>query len=39
MTLPLIAIGGVTMAVAEMAGDKMRTAPDRTVFLACLRAL
>lgn len=36
MTLPLIAVGGITMAVAEMAGDKMRTAPDRTVFLGLL---
>ncbi|MGI4811355.1 MAG: hypothetical protein ACRYF2_25040, partial [Janthinobacterium lividum] len=36
MTLPLIAIGGIAMAVAEMAGDKMKTAPDRTVFLGLL---
>ena len=36
MTLPLIAVGGITMAVAEMAGDKMKIAPDRTVFLGLL---
>jgi len=36
MTLPLIAISGITMAMAEMAGDKMKTAPDRTVFLGLL---
>ena len=28
---PLVAAGAVAMAAAEMAGDKMRTAPDRTV--------
>jgi uncharacterized membrane protein len=33
---PLIAAGGVTMAAAEMVGDKMKTAPDRTVFLGLL---
>ena len=33
---PLIAAGGVVMAGAEMAGDKMKTAPDRTVFLGLL---
>jgi uncharacterized membrane protein len=33
---PLIAAGGVAMAAAEMAGDKMKTAPDRTVFLGLL---
>ncbi len=36
MTKPLFAAGGVTMAAAEMAGDKMVTAPDRTVFLGLL---
>jgi uncharacterized membrane protein len=36
MAHPLIAAGGVTMAAAEMAGDKMATAPDRTVFLGLL---
>jgi uncharacterized membrane protein len=33
---PLIAAGGVAMGAAEMAGDKMKTAPDRTVFLGLL---
>lgn len=28
---PLVAGGAVALAAAEMAGDKMRTAPDRTV--------
>ena len=36
MAHPLIAAGGVAMAAAEMAGDKMKTAPDRTVFLGLL---
>jgi uncharacterized membrane protein len=36
MATPLIAAGGVTMAAAEIAGDKMKTAPDRTVFLGLL---
>lgn len=36
MRLPLVAAGGVAMAAAEMAGDKMKTAPDRTVFLGLL---
>ncbi|SFP66796.1 DUF4126 domain-containing protein [Sphingomonas rubra] len=36
MAHPLIAAGGVTMAAAEIAGDKMKTAPDRTVFLGLL---
>ncbi len=36
MAHPLIAAGGVTMAAAEIAGDKMETAPDRTVFLGLL---
>jgi uncharacterized membrane protein len=36
MARPLIAGGGVVMAAAEMAGDKMKTAPDRTVFLGLL---
>ncbi|WP_338077732.1 hypothetical protein [Cereibacter azotoformans] len=36
MRHPLIATGGVAMAAAEMAGDKMKTAPDRTVFLGLL---
>lgn len=29
---PLVATGAVTLAAAEMAGDKMRTAPDRIVL-------
>ncbi|MFS0773057.1 DUF4126 domain-containing protein [Sphingomonas sp. 1P08PE] len=36
MEHPLISAGGVVMAAAEMAGDKMKTAPDRTVFLGLL---
>lgn len=36
MADPLISTGGVVMAAAEMAGDKMKTAPDRTVFLGLL---
>ena len=36
MARPLIAAAGVTMAAAEIAGDKMKTAPDRTVFLGLL---
>jgi uncharacterized membrane protein len=36
MAHPLIAAGGVAMTAAEMAGDKMKTAPDRTVFLGLL---
>ncbi|MGZ9812056.1 hypothetical protein ACXN5S_16455 [Pseudoroseicyclus sp. H15] len=36
MSEPLIAAGGMTMAGLEMAGDKMKTAPDRTVFLGLL---
>ncbi|GGE94466.1 DUF4126 domain-containing protein [Sphingomonas prati] len=36
MAHPLFATGGVVMAVAEMVGDKTKTAPDRTVFLGLL---
>ncbi|SDY70266.1 DUF4126 family protein [Citreimonas salinaria] len=36
MEHPLIAAGGVAMAAAEVGGDKMKTAPDRTVFLGLL---
>ncbi|MCR8828073.1 DUF4126 family protein [Pseudosulfitobacter koreensis] len=36
MQHPLVAAGGVAMSAAEMAGDKMKTAPDRTVFLGLL---
>lgn len=36
MALPLVAAGGVAMAALEMAGDKMKSAPDRTVFLGLL---
>lgn len=36
MAHALPAAGGVAMAAAEMAGDKMKTAPDRTVFLGLL---
>ena len=33
---PLVATGAVMLAGAEMAGDKMRTAPDRTVAVGLL---
>lgn len=36
LAVPLISAGGVAMAAAEMAGDKMDSAPDRTVFLGLL---
>ena len=36
MANPVIAAGGVALAAAEIAGDKMKTAPDRTVFLGLL---
>lgn len=36
MSIPLVAAGGVAMGAAEMAGDKMKSAPDRTVFLGLL---
>ncbi|KQR81357.1 hypothetical protein [Sphingomonas sp. Leaf343] len=36
MARALPATGGVVMAAAEMAGDKMKSAPDRTVFLGLL---
>lgn len=31
LSVPLISAGAVTLAAAEMAGDKMASAPDRTV--------
>jgi uncharacterized membrane protein len=36
MAVPLFTAGGVALAALEMAGDKMKTAPDRTVFLGLL---
>ena len=36
MTHPIIAAGGVALGALEMAGDKQKTAPDRTVFLGLL---
>lgn len=36
MAHPLIAAGGVAMGAVEMAGDKMKTAPDRTILLGLL---
>ena len=33
---PLFRNGALAMGVAELAGDKMKTAPDRTVFLGLL---
>ena len=36
MAVPLFTAGGVALAALEIAGDKMKTAPDRTVFLGLL---
>jgi len=36
MGIPLISAGAVAMSAAELAGDKMTSAPDRTVFLGLL---
>lgn len=36
MAVPLFTAGGVGLAALEIAGDKMKTAPDRTVFLGLL---
>lgn len=33
---PLFRFGALAMGAGEMAGDKMKTAPDRTVFLGLL---
>jgi uncharacterized membrane protein len=33
---PLFKFGGLAMGVAELFGDKMKSAPDRTVFLGLL---
>jgi uncharacterized membrane protein len=33
---PLFKYGALAMGVGELAGDKMKTAPDRTVFLGLL---
>ncbi|CAN5128116.1 DUF4126 family protein [soil metagenome] len=33
---PLFKFGGLAMGVLELFGDKMKTAPDRTVFLGLL---
>lgn len=33
---PLFTAGGLAMGVAELFGDKMKSAPDRTVFLGLL---
>ncbi|MFN3885953.1 MAG: hypothetical protein ACK4MG_03260 [Aquabacterium sp.] len=33
---PLFKFGALAMGVGELAGDKMKTAPDRTVFLGLL---
>lgn len=33
---PLIKFGAMAMGVGELLGDKMKTAPDRTVFLGLL---
>jgi uncharacterized membrane protein len=36
MARPLPVVGSLVMAAAEMAGDKMKSAPDRTVLLGLL---
>lgn len=36
MAVPLFTAGGVALAALEVAGDKMKSAPDRTVFLGLL---
>ncbi|WP_182084796.1 DUF4126 domain-containing protein [Aureimonas sp. ME7] len=36
LRLPVVTGGAVALAAAEMAGDKMRTAPDRTVVAGLL---
>jgi uncharacterized membrane protein len=33
---PIFKLGAMAMGVAELFGDKMKTAPDRTVFLGLL---
>ncbi len=33
---PVVRLGALAMGVGELAGDKMKTAPDRTVFLGLL---
>ena len=33
---PLLSLGAVSMGVGELLGDKMKSAPDRTVFLGLL---
>ena len=33
---PAVKVGGLLMGVGELYGDKMETAPDRTVFLGLL---
>ncbi len=33
---PVIKVGGLAMGAGELLGDKMKTAPDRTVFLGLL---
>lgn len=36
LDLPLFRFGGLAMGVGELLGDKMKSAPDRTVFLGLL---
>lgn len=36
LTHPLFTAGALAMGVGELAGDKMKSAPDRTVFLGLL---
>ena len=36
LTHPLFTVGALAMGVGELLGDKMKSAPDRTVFLGLL---
>ena len=36
LTHPLFTVGALAMGMGELLGDKMRSAPDRTVFLGLL---
>src|SRR5690606_13453023 len=36
LTHPLFTVGALAMGVGELFGDKMKSAPDRTVFLGLL---
>ncbi|APW45332.1 hypothetical protein [Rhodoferax antarcticus] len=36
LNLPLVRVGALAMGIGELFGDKMKTAPDRTVLLGML---